>query len=75
MVTADTKLKDMRFLGRKTMTNLDSTLKSRNKKKKKKSRDITFLIKVHLVKAIFFPVTMYVRVILMYLNCGVGEDS
>ena len=37
-------------LGRKAMTNLDSILKS---------RDITFPIKVHLVKAIFFPIVMY----------------
>ena len=38
------------FLGRKVMTNLDSTLKS---------RDITFPTKVHLVKAMVFPVVMY----------------
>ena len=38
------------LLGRKAMTNLDSVLKSRN---------ITFLIKVHIVKAMFFPVVMY----------------
>ena len=38
------------LLGRKVMTNLDSMLKS---------RDITLSIKVHLVKAIFFPVVMY----------------
>ena len=38
------------LLGRKTMTNLDSILKS---------RDITFLTKVHLVKAVVFPVVMY----------------
>ena len=38
------------FLGRKAMTNLDSILKS---------RDITLLTKVHLVKAIVFPVVMY----------------
>ena len=37
-------------LGRKAMTNLESTLKS---------RDITLLTKVHLVKAIVFPVVMY----------------
>ena len=36
--------------GRKTMTNLDSILKS---------RDITLLTKVHLVKAMVFPVVMY----------------
>ena len=38
------------LLGRKAMTNLDSILKS---------RDITLLTKVHLVKAIVFPVIMY----------------
>ena len=38
------------FLGRKAMTNLDSILKS---------RDITLLTKVHIVKAILFPVVMY----------------
>ena len=38
------------LLGRKTMTNLDSTVKS---------RDVTLLTKVHLVKAIIFPVVSY----------------
>ena len=38
------------LLGRKSMTNLDSILKS---------RDITLLIKVHIVKAMVFPVVMY----------------
>ena len=38
------------LLGRKVMTNLDSLLKS---------RDITLPTKVHLVKAIFFPVVLY----------------
>ena len=38
------------FLGRKAMTNLDSILKI---------RDITLLPKVHIVKAIVFPVVMY----------------
>ena len=38
------------LLGRKIMTNLDSILKS---------RDITLLTKVHLVKAMVFPVVMY----------------
>ena len=37
-------------LGRKVMTNLDSTFKS---------RDINLLTKVHLVKAMVFPVVMY----------------
>ena len=38
------------LLGRKAMTNLDSILKS---------RDITLLTKVHLIKGIVFPVIMY----------------
>ena len=38
------------LLGRKAMTNLDSILKS---------RDITLLAKVYLVKAVVFPVVMY----------------
>ena len=41
------------LLGRKVMTNLDSTFKS---------RDITLPTKVHLVKAMVFPVVMDVRV-------------
>ena len=58
------------------MTNLDSILKS---------RDITLPAKVHLVKAMVFPVFMYgceswtVKKLsaeeLMLLNCGIGEDS
>ena len=39
-----------RLLGRKAMTKVDSMLKI---------RDITLLTKVHLVKALFFPVVMY----------------
>ena len=63
------------LLGRKVMTNLDSILKS---------RDITLSAKVHLVKAMFFPVVMYgceswtIKLSakeLMLLNCGYGEDS
>ena len=70
------------FLGRKSMTNLDSILKS---------RDITLPTKVHLVKAMVFPVVMYgwlgpqvgrvgsQRKLsaeeLMLLNYGVEEDS
>ena len=64
------------LLGRKAMTNLDSTLKS---------RDITLPIKVCLVKALVFLVVMYgceswtVKKAeceeFMLLNCGVGEDS
>ena len=50
-----------------------------------KSRDITLSAKVHLVKAIVFPVIMYgceswtIKKLsaeeLMLLNCGVGKDS
>ena len=55
MVIAAMKLKDTysleeKFLGRKAMTNLDIILKS---------RDITLPTKVHLVKAMVFPVVMY----------------
>ena len=38
------------FLGRKAMTNIDSVFES---------RDITLLTKLHIVKAIVFPVVMY----------------
>ena len=58
------------------MTNLDSTLKS---------RDITLPTKVHLVKAMVFPVVMYgheswtIKNLnakeLMLMNCDVGEES
>ena len=44
------EIKRRLLLGRKVMTNLDSILKS---------RDITLLIKVRLVKAMVFPVVMY----------------
>ena len=64
------------LLGRKVMTNLDSILKS---------KDITLPSKVHLVKAMVFPVVMYeceswsIRKLsteeLNVLNCGVGADS
>ena len=51
MVTAAMKLKDIYLLlGRKAVTNLDSILKR---------RDITLPIKVHLVKAVVFPVVTY----------------
>ena len=43
------EIKRCLFLGRKAMTNLDSTLKS---------RDITLLTKVHVVKAMVFAVVM-----------------
>ena len=64
------------LLGRIVMTNLDSRLKS---------RDITLPTKVHLVKAMVFPVVMNgceswtikksSTKELMLLNCDVGEDS
>ena len=44
------EIKRLLLLGRKVMTNLDSILKS---------RDITLPTKVHLVKAMIFPVVMY----------------
>ena len=79
-ITADInfshEIKRHLLLGRKAMTNLDSILKS---------KDITLLTKVHIVKVMVFPVAMYgcgswtIRRLstkrLMLLNCGVGEDS
>ena len=52
-ITADDYSHDIKrrlLLGRKAMTNLDSILKS---------RDITLPTKIHLVKAMAFPVVMY----------------
>ena len=70
------KIKRCLLLGRKAMTNLDSVLKS---------KDITLSTKIHVVKAIVFPVVMYgcgrwtikkaEHEELMLLNCGAGEDS
>ena len=66
------KMKRWLFLGRKAMTNLDSILKS---------RDIILLTKVCIVKAMVFPLVMYIDVSwlnaeeLMLLNCSVGEVS
>ena len=81
-ITADSdcshEIKRCLLLGRKPMTNLESILKS---------RDITIPTKVHLVKAMVFPVAMYGHEgwtikkadhcgeELMLLNCGVKEDS
>ena len=72
MVTAAMKL----HFGRKVMTNLDSIFKS---------RDITLQTKVHLIKAMVFPVVMYgcerwtvkkaERRRIDVFECGVGEDS
>ena len=63
-------------LGRKVMTNLESIFKN---------RDVTLPTKIHLVKAMVFPVVMYgcesrtvkkaERRRIDVLNCGVGEDS
>ena len=70
------EIKRRLLFGRKAMTILDSILKS---------KDITLPTKVHLVKAMVFPVVMYGCEIWtikklstkewMLLNCGVGEDS
>ena len=65
------EMKRRLLLERNAMTNLDSILKS---------RDITLLRKVHLVKAMVFPVVMYgceswaIKKAEL-LNPGVGEDS
>ena len=79
-ITADSdcshEIKRHLLLGMKVMTNLDSIFKS---------RDITLPTKVHLAKAMVFPVVTYgceswaIKTLsteeLMLLNCGVGEDS
>ena len=69
------EIKRRLLLGRKVMTNLDNILKS---------RDITLLTKVRLVKVIVFPVVMYgceswtikkaERGTIDALNCGVGDS-
>ena len=70
------EIKRCLLLGRKAMTNLDSVLKS---------RAMTLPTKVHIVKAMVFPVVMYRCESwtitkaegrkLMLSNCDVGEDS
>ena len=70
------EIKRRLILRRKVMTNLDSIFKR---------RDITLPTKVHLVKAMIFPVVMYgceswtvkkaEHQIIDAFNCGVGEDS
>ena len=79
-ITADAdcshEIKRRLLLGRKVMTILDSILQS---------RDITLPTKVHLVKAMVFPVVRYgceswtmkkaERRRIDALNCGVGKDS
>ena len=69
------EMKRCLLLGRKAMTKLDSILKSRH---------ITLLTKVHIIKAMLFPVVKYgceswnIRRLsakeLMLLNCGVGDS-
>ena len=59
------------LLRRKAMTNLENILKS---------RDITLSTKVHMVKAMVFPIVMYgckrqSTKELMLSSCGAGEDS
>jgi len=79
-ITADRhcshEIKRCLLLGRKTMTNLDGILKS---------REITLPTKFCIVKAMVFPVVLYrceswiIKKAeceeLMLSNCGVGEDS
>ena len=70
------EIKRCLLLGRKVMTNLDNILKS---------RDITMPTKVHLVKAMVFPMVMYgceswtikkaEHRRIDASECGVGEDS
>ena len=71
------EIKRRLLLGRKAMTNLNSTLKS---------TDITWLLKVPVVKIMVFPVVMYTDMTagpyrslsfeeLMLWSCGTGEDS
>ena len=63
------EIKRCLLLGRKAKTNLDSVLKS---------RDITLLSKVHLVKALVFPAVLYEYESakeLMLLNCDAVEQS
>ena len=78
-ITADCdcshEIKRRLLFGRKAMTNFDSILIS---------RDITLATKVHVVKAMVFPIIMYgceswtIKLTakeLMLLNCDVGENS
>ena len=70
------EIKRCLLLGKKAMTSLNNMLKS---------RDITLPTKIHLVKAMVFPVVMYgceswiIKKLspeeLMLLNCSVGENS
>ena len=69
------RIKRLLLLGRKALTNLDRLLKS---------RDITLMTKVHLVKAMVFPAVTYRfkswaikkgAKELMFSSCSAGEDS
>ena len=69
------ELKRRLLLGRKAMANLDSILKS---------RDMALPLKVHIAKAMVFPVVIYgceswtikkAEHRTLVLNCGFGEDS
>ena len=75
-VDCSLEIKICLLIGRKSMTNLESILRS---------RDITVPTKVRLVKALIFPIVMYgcknwiIKKLstkeLMLFNCSVGEDS
>ena len=68
-MNADPKLIRHLLLGRKAMTNLESILKS---------RDITLLTKVRIVKSMVFPVVTYgceSWTTKKAEHCGAGEDS
>ena len=72
-ITADGEgsheIKRYLIFGRKSTTNLDSILKS---------RDITLPTKFHVIKAMVFPVNWTIKKAeheTMLLNCGAGEDS
>ena len=66
------EIKRCLLLGRKAMTNIESILRS---------KDITLLTKIHVVKAMVFSVVMYryeswtIKKNLMLSNCSAGEDS
>ena len=64
------EIKSCLLLGRKAMTNLDSELKS---------RDITLLTEIRIIKAMIFPVVIYgceswTIKKAKFSNCGAGED-
>ena len=79
-ITADSdcghEIRKQLLPGRKAMRNLDSVFKS---------RDITLLSKIHVIKALVFPVVIHgceswtIKKLsaeeFMFLKCGIGEDS